>query len=238
MKKLTIILIFIYFTTNLFTQNLSGIADYNVSSNFEFKDLKEKEKKILNKIFKNVKEEKKGKFKLMFNGSESIFFAEKRMKINETKVDLHNINSKIIGKIYSNYKSKLIIQEKQKFGIVFNIEKKIKHNNWIITKESVKIGKYLCYKAYYKQNENKKNKTIAWFTPDIPLNIGPKGYSGLPGFIVMLKEDIFIYSLNKINFSDNVKINIPKKGRKVTQKKYDSIYKVFRARKDKLDREN
>lgn len=44
MKKLTIILIFIYFTTNLFTQNLSGIADYNVSSNFEFKDLKEKEK--------------------------------------------------------------------------------------------------------------------------------------------------------------------------------------------------
>lgn len=47
-----------------------------------------------------------------------------------------------------------------------------------ITQESKKIGDFICYKAITK------NKRVVWFTPEIPLQFGPKQYRGLPGLIL------------------------------------------------------
>jgi GLPGLI family protein len=162
---------------------------------------------------------------------------KKRLKKNENIVDLFEIKTRITGKIYVDYSNKIIIQEKNKYGETFDIKRKYLTDNWIITRDSMKIDGYNCFKAICKQKKIKKNKTIAWFTPEIPLQIGPMGYGGLPGFILVLQEDIFTYSLSKLKFLSDLKIEKPDSGRLVSEKTYDSIYKEMKRKKEILERE-
>jgi GLPGLI family protein len=95
---------------------------------------------------------------------------------------------------------------------------------WEITNETKKIGKFNCYKAIglFERSGyiNKKDeKIIAWFTPEIPFNFGPKYYSGLPGLIIKLEEGRVSYALKKINKAESQKINFQKKGKQITAEK-------------------
>ena len=63
------------------------------------------------------------------------------------------------------------------------------------------------------------------------------GYGGLPGFILVLQEDIFTYSLSKLKFLSDLKIEKPDSGRLVSEKTYDSIYKEMKRKKEILERE-
>src|SRR6218665_698056 len=65
--------------------------------------------------------------------------------------------------------------------------------NWKITSETKKIQNYTCYKA---TTSFRGNNFEAWFTPDIPLNIGPWKWYGLPGLILeaydVEKKNVFL----------------------------------------------
>lgn len=68
--------------------------------------------------------------------------------------------------------------------------------DWKILTESKKIGEYNCIKAtlnYYNRDYE------VWFTPDIPLPIGPYYFGGLPGLIVKLKDSNNMYHFNLIS---------------------------------------
>jgi GLPGLI family protein len=237
------LLVFCFFTFISFSQKSEGLAIYNAKTNFKFKNVtKENEKAILKKIFKESGKISKTKFELLFKDKESLFYGKKQLEKNETKIDFVSVKAKLIGNIYVNLKTKEIIQKKEKFGEVFLINKKINSYQWELTNEKIKLGDYICYKAILKHKKKKVNPTFAWYTPDIPINIGPLGYSGLAGFIVMLQDDIFVYTLNKIQFKlsekEKNRIRKPKKGRKVTLKEFDSIYKLMIRKKDLLERES
>ncbi len=57
---------------------------------------------------------------------------------------------------------------------------------WKITKESKKIGNYLCTKATGKKNG--RNFTV-WFSKDLPYSFGPVLLNGLPGLIIEASDD-------------------------------------------------
>jgi GLPGLI family protein len=224
-----------------FSQNNTGVATYNVQTDFSFDNsLAVNEQAILEKIFKKSGDVSDTKFKLFFKNEESIFFAEKKLNTNDSKIDLTNIKAKIIGNIYINLKTNEIIQEKEKFGKTFLKSKSINNYSWKLTNEKIKLGKYTCYKAVLNKAPNKKNKTIAWYTADLPINFGPLGYCGLPGLIIMLKDDIFIYTIEEIKFNlskkEEKQILKPENGLKVTFKQYDSIYGLMMEKKDMMER--
>ncbi len=85
---------------------------------------------------------------------------------------------------------------------------------WEITDETQMIAGYLARKAITKPlNEAhpsaevayKNTNIIAWFTTDIPLNVGPKGYYGLPGLIVKLEYSnikIDVTTLKSVEFKE------------------------------------
>ena len=75
---------------------------------------------------------------------------KKRLKKNENIVDLFEIKTRITGKIYVDYSNKIIIQEKNKYGETFDIKRKYLTDNWIITRDSMKIDGYNCFKAICK----------------------------------------------------------------------------------------
>jgi len=230
-------------SVNFFSQKNEGIAIYKAKTSHTFDNIeKENEREVLNKIFENSGKESSINFKLFFKNEKSVFFVEKALKRESKKIDFVSIKAKIIGKIYVDLITKEIVQHREKFGEVFNINSNLNDHEWILTKETIKIGNYTCYKAILKNKGNKKNETIAWYSPKLPYNIGPLGYCGLPGLVIVLKDDVFIYTLKKISFNlskQDEKIVIkPNVGKEVSVSEYDSIYKIMRKRKDRLEKEN
>lgn len=73
--------------------------------------------------------------------------------------------------------------------------------NWKITDESKIISGYTCRKAisnlmglYFE----------AWFTDEIPVNAGPDKYDGLPGLILFVKTGGMEIIANKITFTEKL----------------------------------
>ena len=65
----------------------------------------------------------------------------------------------------------------------------------------------------------------AWFTPEIPIPLGPEHYGGLPGLILVLSIDDGrkMYEANSITMDTEVDITTPEKGRKMTQEEFDAL---------------
>jgi len=57
--------------------------------------------------------------------------------------------------------TKEIIRNIKEFGQFFNVKSSLNNYKWILTKETIKIGNYNCFKAILKDKGNKKNETVA-----------------------------------------------------------------------------
>jgi GLPGLI family protein len=100
---------------------------------------------------------------------------------------------------------------------------------WKLENETKQIGSYLCYKATSEQvvvNPKKtfKHPIVAWYCPSIPFNIGPKGYTGLPGLILELQVRNITWGATKIEISNENKIiEKPSKGKLITEEEFKKI---------------
>lgn len=190
------------------------------------------QKSTLEAIFRS---QPKVKYRLFFNKEESFF--EKYETLNSEKGKLNFAERKMgKGVYYYSHMSKEIIHKKLYSGKEFLIV--MPTFNWKLTQEKKVIGKYICYKAttsHYVEGRNGKmeRKVTAWYTKEIPYNLGPKYFNGLPGLIVELQEDNLLIKATKIilQSKDKIFIRKPNLGEKVTLKKYDSIVKEMYYRR-------
>jgi len=170
--------------------------------------------------------------------------------------------------IYSNTIESKMIESTEFFGKNFLITEKLSDQNWELSAETKKIGNYTCYKATLLKelpsnpweafrrggNDNKKDSTkvkdkepktnkvlvTAWYTPQIPVASGPKGYGGLPGLILELSEDRTTILCTEVvlNTAEKVEIKEPVKGKqtsreefnKLTRQKMEEMRERFRGR--------
>ena len=100
-------------------------------------------------------------------------------------------------------------------------------NNWVLTSESKLIDDKLCFKATQFLTDNKKYKenVTAWYCPELPYNIGPNGFGGLPGLILELHamNNVFgLKSLKQIK-SDELK-NFPKLEKIIKKVNFDLLW--------------
>lgn len=204
-----------------------GAVEYEaeIINAFKFDDNQSKEVKSL---LKKINSSKISYF-LKFVNSKSIFKKEKKLKINDKKI---NITEILAGKgmYYTNIEKDIILNQKEFSGQNFLISLPV--NKWQLKQERKKIGKYICYKATtIIVIDSKRGKeeldVIAWYTPQINFNFGPKGYCKLPGLILELQENNLFFRATKINITNKLDFNIvkPKNGIKVSKVKFDSIVK-------------
>jgi len=218
--------------SNNYSQSNNFMATYKVNYtmvNYDsiLNSMKEKSKSFMQMVKKDIietkssiKELQKINFILKYNNSESFYYQEKTIFVNEKGMRkfFPLLDIKDDREVYTN-KDK-IHMNLNAFGENFNLE--IGKVKWEITNETKKIGKFNCYKAiglFEKSSfiNRKDEKIIAWFTPDIPFNFGPKYYNGLPGLIVKLKErGRIIYTLKGIKKVENQEIYFQKKGKQIT----------------------
>ncbi len=140
------------------------------------------------------------------------------------------------NKLYKDIKEETYVDKRDMMGKLFLIEDHLEKLDWKLEKESKKIGNYTCFKAVaIEEYEHKKfmtdsitlksRKIIAWYTPEIPVSHGPGKLYGLPGLILEVAEGKNLLLCTKIvlNPLNAVLIKQPRRGKKVSQKKYDII---------------
>lgn len=223
--------IYFFLCANFFAQSGEVIYEAKIKTidiveKINNDSISEVQERYLKSVFKN---QSNAYYILTFNKNHSIFEQQKPLK--EEKKTLNFAERKMgKGAFFSNKLAKQIINKKIYIDEEFLIE--IPAFQWKLSQEHKKIGDYTCYKATtikYVEGRNGKmvRKVTAWYSPEIPYNFGPKDYNGLPGLILELEEDNLTIIATKIALFPDKKIEIekPEKGKKITQKEYDSIVK-------------
>ncbi|UPQ77841.1 GLPGLI family protein [Flavobacterium azooxidireducens] len=190
-------------------------------------------------------------FFLDFNKYESVYYEEQKLDAPTSKSGMV-FSSSDTEKIYKEIKTNQKMAEKDFFGKEFLIVDSLPNWNWQLEGETKKIGDYTCYKAvsikkatseeladyeeskkkqeqsktsFFMMSEPKDRVTTVWYTPEIPVSQGPGEFWGLPGLILEASFDDTTILCSKvvINPKEKIRINKPKKGKKITEKEYDKI---------------
>jgi len=139
-------------------------------------------------------------YELIFNNYNSIFKAQEIMDIdNQESLNNCILAADANGEWYLNLENNKSIR-----SLRFLDEKIIikypEINDWVVSNETKKISGWNCFKAKKKKVLDNGNEIeiVAWFTTEIPINLGPKNYNGLPGLIVELIENKFTFYIKTI----------------------------------------
>ena len=212
------------FTTIAFAQK-KGTITYNFKILEDEKFIKNE---VIGKFFLQAIEGAKHlKFELTFNDSISEFKLIKNMALDGENLEMAILDSRAKKEIYI-FKNKIYhnnsngLFKENEFLIIDPL-----NQNWVYTNETKIIDGYTCYKATneYIVDNGKifKHPVIAWFCPQIPISIGPRGYGGLPGLILELQEWNSVFGVEKIEFSNNVKeIILPQEGKIISEQEYQN----------------
>jgi GLPGLI family protein len=224
-------------------QRVSGkiIYKYRIVKEVFNSDKKSENIKSVFKGFSENLENSKEKisFELIFNQNESYYKMIKKLESDHDK----GLNFAILitgGKeeLYTSIKDTIRRKRITAFGETFLIDNNFK-NSWKLTQESKKIGKYTCYKAILEKkftdsyNKEKKMLIEAWYTPEIPVNFGPKGYGNLPGLILELDQGAILYYAQQIelNKGKNIVINPPKNGKIISEEEFSNMFRKIDKKK-------
>lgn len=108
---------------------------------------------------------------------------------------------------------------------VFLIEDEMITYPWKIGQEKRKILDYTCMAATAQLDPETHVKV--WFTPEIPLSLGPASYHGLPGLILVVEinedERIIVAEKYVEGPVDEKDLEAPKRGKKVTRNEFEQI---------------
>lgn len=235
-------------STGLYAQDFQGKAYYFSKSTMELGSwgarLSEAQKKQIQERLKNRLEKT---YVLTFNKVESSFKEDMKLDAISGATDSWGKNFSP-GEQYKNVKSNTFIQVQEFYGKQFLVKDTLLDIKWVITKESKKIGNYLSFKAtasipkedldWYNfswgdvQNSNEGSikdqefvEVVAWYTPQIPVSMGPSEFWGLPGLIleVNMNNTVMLCSKITLNPKDKNKIETPKKGKMLRKKEYKEI---------------
>lgn len=237
--KTNILIFFLLLNLSLYSQNTSGRVIYEATPFWKVKklnlddvDTPDNVKLMYNKLINN---KNKLKYILEFNNNKSLFKKDENLDIDGKKnvILKAHIGS---GSFYHDKKNNITIYEKDSHGEIFLIS--YPKAVWKITNETKKINGYLCGKAITTIVENsllrQTSEIAAWFAFDLPYNYGPKQFTGLPGLVLELEyAGKYKMRATKIELNSKEKINIelPKKGIKISLKKYEEmIAKSFKQR--------
>jgi len=178
---------------------------------------------------------------LLFNEKESVFGTgkseEKEPDLSKTEEDGIQVKIRIDNPqeiTYSNLENNTTVEQKELMDKTFLISDSIRPTLWKITTEMKEVSGYNCQKA---ELLNDKDEVFVWFTTQIPVPTGPKGMGGLPGLIVYASLDSGNYTIaaTKIILREvgEDEIQAPKKGKQITQAKYEKLVEKKRKQQEK-----
>ena len=131
---------------------------------------------------------------LLFNKEKAYYVTckdslEKAEKINKTSISSNEKGGSIANgmkvsaqgdQVFTSLKGKTMWSHLYRVEHIY-VQEPIALQNWKITNETKKFGKFTCKKATAKF---RGRDYTAWFTSEIPVSFGPWKFNGLPGLIL------------------------------------------------------
>ena len=128
------------------------------------------------------------------------------------------------NKLFTDLANNKRIEQREFMTRMFLINKEIDPDKWKITGNQKVILDYPCQEATMVEDDE---KIVVWFTPNIPVQSGPSKFSGLPGMVlgVDINDGERTITATEIldKKMDEIAFEKPKKGKKVSQEKFDEI---------------
>ena len=246
MKKALILLsAFVFINSISFGQIKSGEVVYKVKTELDIEkfldstsvEVTKKVKPYVTKILSNlINSASYLSFRLRFTNNEARFKGKHYMEV-DNGLDLNRANQQMGGEslYYVNIRDNLRLRQKKSFDKDYLVKRKISRLKWKITNDLKTIKGYKCRKATTKVDGKNINKITAWFSPQLPFQFGPKGYAGLPGLILELKQMHWFYYASKIKLKNkSITIEKPSKGKLISR---EDFLKELEKRKKKRRRE-
>lgn len=132
------------------------------------------------------------------------------------------------NEFFMDFKKNKFTEFREFLGREFLVQgEEVEQAKWKILPEQKEIKGYIVQKAELTNEEGQL--VVAWFTPQIPVSIGPATYNKLPGLIleVNLNDGDLIISAIEIQLDEVNEdyLIAPKKGKKVTKDEFQAIVK-------------
>ncbi|MEA5460024.1 GLPGLI family protein [Arcicella sp. LKC2W] len=139
-----------------------------------------------------------------------------------------------------NFEKNTMNDAMEMLGKVYIVEDSLQMPNWKILNDIKDVAGHICMKAMI-QDTVKKQKIIAWFAQDIPVNAGPERLYGLPGLILELdiNDGAVTIEATKIeNKKLTTEFDLPKKqkGKKINDLAFQDMLRKFIQEKIKEER--
>ncbi len=239
-------------TSVLTAQDFNGVATYKTQRKMDIEmDSTQVSSDMQAQMMAMLKKQFEKEFTLEFTTTES-YYKEAEQLDAPTQGGNPGIQVMVAGDgagdlLYKNLEENRYTRESDLFGKIFLIQDELEQPQWEMTKETKNIGEYTCFKATFKrmtrstgrmtmqvnptaedempEPEEVEQTVTAWYTLKIPVQHGPGNYSGLPGLILEVNDGVESILCSKIvlNPKKGVKIEEPKKGKKVSQEEFDTI---------------
>ena len=151
------------------------------------------------------------RYELKFNAKEALF-----SMIDNMERDDNRFNSYVFrsgggnGTYYTSLDCNYSLRQVEYIGELFLV--KMDHPTFTITNETKIIGNYECRQAIVTGINKAPNKDLkdtrytysVWFTPDIPVALGPIHFDGFPGLVLAIcgfsNVSLIDSNIKKINF--------------------------------------
>lgn len=172
------------------------------------------------------------RFQLLINGNESLYQVNNELYNDEINTKIALVFYGATDKYYINLDDSQNVKQINAFGDLYLVP--LDEPNWTLSNDTKMIDEYLCFKATYSYVTTNdvgsfKKEVIAWYTPKINKSFGPRGYYGLPGLILELRDDKLLFKATEIilNKKNNVKIAKPSRGRQISIEELDELGKKY-----------
>ena len=246
--QLMITLFFSLMVSTMLAQDFTGIATYKTQRKVDIQLDSTVNDAMQEQIQAMLKKQFQQECTLEFDKNQGVY---KRVQKLDDKTTIGGGGMQIVvagsgnnNVRYSNAAENRLVYKNEIFGKIFLIKDQLEEQNWVMTKETKNIGEYLCFKATYEDTrevrsfstgedgeepgETVTEETItvtAWYTPQIPVKLGPDEYHGLPGLILEVSDGTTTMLCSKVvlNPNDGVDLTEPSSGKEVTQAEFEEI---------------
>ncbi len=249
MKNLAVLIVMLLIASTAIAQDFQGIATYKTHRKMDIQlDSTQMESDMHKRIMEMMKKQFQKTYILTFNKNESIYKEEEQLEAPQpTGMVMVMVDTGGSDILYKNAQEERFVSQNEVFGKIFLIKDELQKQDWKLESETKNIGEYTCYKATRTRMEEVVRAEIsvngdkdldteaepemeeitiaAWYTPQIPVNNGPRNYHGLPGLILEVNDGRETLVCSKIVINPNNKVDIaePTKGKVISQEEYDKI---------------
>ena len=142
--------------------------------------------------------------------------------------------SPVVQKVYYDFDKNQRLEQLEYMTRTFLVQSEIEAVAWKLGSEKKKVLEYTCMSATVTLDDQ---EIVAWFSPEIPVSLGPSVFGGLPGLILAVErngETAYVATSVSLTPPAEESMVKPNKGSIVTQEEFKSI----QEEKEKERKEN